>query len=229
MSFYHFSANCGTKYVSVIDILNSSELDFKSCTKCGANNLVKWGNVIPVFECQSVTQKRQLPDLILYGGRMLQSFDNWSIVSDNVKKLYEREKLTGACFYPIELVFKARGKYNKIEKRYYIMSVTGRAEIDFEAMSINCSLCNLCGHFVFDGNLCPLFARKGVYPTIIKKDSWDGTDVFNHNDCTEKFVKKILEANLSGFEFICFEQKYDLFDNKKHFKTLNEFNKLKLQ
>ena len=63
-------------------------------------------------------------------------------------------------------------------------------------------------------------------PTIIKKDSWDGSDVFNNNDCTERFVKSILKAGLLGFEFIDYKQKYDAFDKKIYFKTLKDFNKI---
>lgn len=217
MDFYNFSVNCSTRYVSVIDILNSSEMSFGSCDKCGADKLVKWGNVKPIFECESVTKNRVLPDIMLYGGSMLQSFNTWEIVSENVKSLFDDEKLTGACFYPAELVYKKCGEYHKLEKQYFIMEVVGKAEIDFEAMGVKCSLCELCSHFVFEGPLCPLFTKKGIYPTIIKKDSWDGSDVFNNNDCTERFVKTILKAGLSGYEFIDYKQKYDAFDKKSLF------------
>lgn len=226
MDFYNYSVNCSSRYVSVIDILNISEMSFGSCDKCGADKLVKWGNVIPVFECETVTKNRKLPDIMLYGGRMLQSFRSWEIVSENVKKLFDDEKLTGACFYPAEIVYKQRGEYQKPEKQYFIMEVVGKAEIDFEAMGVKCSLCELCGHFVFEGPLCPLFSKKGIYPTIIKKDSWDGSDVFNNNDCTERFFKAILNAGLLGYEFIDYKQKYDAFDKKIYFKTKNDFNKL---
>lgn len=224
MKFYSFYINCSTRYVSAEDILNDSELSFAACDKCGADNLVKWGNVTPVFECETITKSRKLPDIMLYGGRMLQAFDSWSIVSENVKNLFEKEKLVGASFYPAELVFQKRGKYYQIESQYYVMSVTGRAKIDFEAMNVDCSICDTCGHFILEGKRFPL---KGIYPTIIREDTWDGADVFSDDDCTEKFVRKVLEANLTGFEFIPFEQKYVRFDQKVFFKTLNEFNKLK--
>lgn len=229
MNFYSFSENCGSKYVSIIDILNMSDLSFGSCSKCGAEKLVKWGDIIPVFECETITKHRQLPDIMLYGGSMLQSFDAWSIVSENFKRLFEHEEFIGASFYPIELVFKKRGEYHKLENQYYVMSIIGRAEIDFEAMGLKCSICDSCLHYIFDGDYCPLFTKKGVYPTIIKNGSWDGSDVFNHNDCTERFVQKILEADLSGFEFLCFEQKYDSFEKKKYFRTLNGLNRIKSQ
>lgn len=226
MNFYTFSANCSTRYVSVIDILNSSEMSFESCDKCGADKLVKWGNVIPKFECEAVTKNRVLPDIMLYGGRMLQSFKSWEIVSENVKQLFDDEKLTGASFYPAEIVYKQRGEYKKLDKQYFIMEILGKAEIDFKAMGVKCSLCELCGHFVFEGPLCPLFVKKGLYPTIIKKASWDGSDVFNNNDCTERFVKSILKSGLLGFEFIDYKQKYYAFDKKIYFKTIKEFNKI---
>lgn len=226
MNFYTFSANCSTRYVSVIDILNSSEMSFGSCDKCGADKLVKWGNVIPKFECEAVTKNRVLPDIMLYGGRMLQSFKSWEIVSENVKQLFDDEKLTGASFYPAEIVYKQRGEYKKLDKQYFIMEILGKAEIDFKAMGVKCSLCELCGHFVFEGPLCPLFVKKGLYPTIIKKASWDGSDVFNNNDCTERFVKSILKSGLLGFEFIDYKQKYYAFDKKIYFKTIKEFNKI---
>lgn len=226
MNFYTFSVNCSTRYVSVIDILNISEMSFDLCDKCGADKLVKWGNVIPKFECEAATKNRKLPDIMLYGGRMLQSFKSWEIVSENVKKIFDDEKLTGARFYPAEIVYKQRGEYKKLEKQYFIMEIVGKAEIDFKAMGVKCSLCESCGHFVFEGPLCPLFAKKGICPTIIKKDSWDDSDAFNNNDCTERFVKSILKAGLLGFEFIDYKQKYDAYDKKIYFKTLKDFNKI---
>lgn len=229
MNFYTFSINCASSYVSVIDILNISDLSYGLCYKCGAEKLVKWGDVIPVFECETVTKNRTLPDIMLYGGRMLQSFSQWSIVSDNVKRLFEDEKFTGVRFYPAELVCRIRGEYHKIDEQYYVMSVIGKAEIDFKAMGVNCSLCEICEHYVFEGKLCPLFTPKGIYPTILKKDTWDGSDVFTDNCCTERFVQKVFEAKLSGFEFLCFEQKYDSFEKKIYFRTLNGLNKVKSQ
>ena len=212
--FYTFSSVCSSQYVSVIDILNSSDFIYSICDKCDADKLIKWGEVIPIFECETVTKNRKLPDIMLYGGRMLQTFSKWSIVSKNVKRLIENEKLTGVCFYPAELVSKIRGKCYKIDEKYYIMSVIGKAEIDFEAMGINCSLCEICEHYVFEGKICSLFTRNGIYPTLLKNNKWDGTDIFTGNCCTERFVQKILESNLSGFKFLRLEQKYDAFEKK---------------
>ena len=108
MNFYIFSINCSSKFVSAADILNDNELEYDACSKCGADKLVKWGDAVPVFECETVTKNRTLPDIMLYGGRMLQAFSDWSIVSDNVKRLFEDEKLTGVRFYPAELVYQLR-------------------------------------------------------------------------------------------------------------------------
>lgn len=228
MNFYVFSINCATRYVSAEEILNSSELTYGKCDKCGADKLVIWDDVIPVFECETVTKNRTLPDIMLYGGG-LQSFTHWSVVSENVRKLFEDEKLTGAQFYPAELVYQIRGKYHKFNEQYYVMSVIGKAEIDFEAMGVNCSICETCEHYIFEGKLCPARTRKGIYPTIMKKDTWDGSDVFMADYCTERFVEKVLEAKLTGFEFYCFEQEYDAFENKKYFRTLSGLKKIRSQ
>jgi len=165
---------------------------------------------------------------MLYGGRKIGSFDMWSIVSERVKDLFEAEQFTGARFYPAELVYSQRNKQFKFEESYYVMAVVGRAEIDFAAMGVKCSICPKCGHYVFEGKF-PLGVRekKGIYPTIMKEDTWDGSDLFGHNNCTERFVVKILSNKLSGFVFLPFEQKYDAFDNMRHFRTLNGFKRIK--
>jgi hypothetical protein len=73
-------------------------------------------------------------------------------------------------------------------------------------------MCLECGHYLFDGLLCPLYKEGGIYPALIDTDSWDGSDVFNDAICTERFVRKVLESDLTGFEFIRFEQKFDSYE-----------------
>lgn len=215
-NFYTFSESCSSSYVSALDMINAEDYEPHNCEVCDGNSLIDFSYIRPVFECGSVTKRKKFPDLMLYGGRIIHTYGSWYIVSEKFVELFNNSNFKGASFYRADMMIKWKKEYRPLEQKYYVMVITGRANLDMKKMNISsCQKCEVCGTYIFDGVLCPLFNKNGVYPAILDTSSWDGSDVFNDGDCTEYFTRTIIQSKLTGFEFQHFEQKFDKFDNIK--------------
>ena len=222
MKFYAFTPSVSSRFISASELVNENEIVYHSCTQCGNADLVDWTAFSPCFECESPTSRRKLPDIMAYGGKLLHSSDWWCIVSDKFKSWYEKMQFSGCRFHPVRLVYRIKNTIHDIDANYYLMLITGRAQLDFKRMQIACDMCMECGHYLFDGPLCPLYTDKGIFPALLNDDSWDGSDVFNDAVCTEAVASKILESGLTGFEFIRFEQKFDSYEKIRFISKLSQ-------
>ena len=219
MKYYNFTPSCASKYVSVTKMLNYNEAKYSSCDVCGADNLVDWSSIKPVFECETVTSHRTLPDMILYGGRIIHSFNVWYVVSAAFRDFCEKNFVKGVLFSDVVLVSRRRNKLDSIPERYYLMQITGRAQLDYAKMGVECSVCQKCCHYVYSSEFFPLYDPKGIFPTLLDESTWDGTDVFNHGDCTEVFMEKVCSSGLKGIDFLPYESKFDTASNKRYIRV----------
>ena len=89
MKFYVFSPVILSKYVSAQDIILPDNIRYHTCEQCGADNQLIWDEFVPCFECETITSRRRLPDLMLYGGRIVNAFGSWFIVSKRFKDFFE--------------------------------------------------------------------------------------------------------------------------------------------
>ncbi len=105
MIFYNFSPSCSSRYVSAIELLNENEAAFLNCGECGYEDLIDWYSFNPILLCESITKNRVLPDLIMYGGKLLYSVGSWFIVSKEAKSFVENNAISGVTFIKIQLVF----------------------------------------------------------------------------------------------------------------------------
>ena len=217
MKYYNFSPSCSSKYVSAIAILNEDKIITSKCDCCGADELVLWNKFDLAFECETITSKRRLPDLMLYSGKILHSFNCWYIVSANFEKLCRDNLISGVTFTAIDLYYRKRGKLYKIEVPYFLMQIIGRAQLDYNKMKVSCSICPKCGHYIYD-DYFPLYNPKGIYPTVLDTLTWDKSDIFNHGDCTENFMRKVYRSELCGIDFLPFEEKFDTIDNQHYIR-----------
>ncbi len=222
MKFYVFSPVILSKYVSAQDIILPDNIRYHTCEQCGADNQLIWDEFVPCFECETITSRRRLPDLMLYGGRIVNAFGSWFIVSKRFKDFFEGNGFKGAEFYSAKLCFCRRNKFFDIQNTYFVMDITGRADYDFKGMNMEISMCRNCGMYHFDTPHIPLAYSRGTYPSLLSEKSWDGSDVFNQGECTEQFARSVLESDLTGFEFLRFEQKFDKFENKQYIERLSD-------
>lgn len=225
MRLYEFSPSVASRYVSAKSIVLPENIKYYTCELCGANEQVIWEEIQPCFVCETITSNRRLPDLMLYGGRIVNSFGSWFVVSKKFKDLFEAERFKGARFYSGKLTFKRRNNIYNIDEPYFVMYITGRADYDFKKMNVEVSKCRRCGIYHFDSPYFPLTPRNGIYPTLLDEKTWDGSDVFNNGDCTERFVRSVLGHGLTGFEFLPFDHKFDKFENKLYIKRLSDLLK----
>lgn len=219
MKYYSFSASCASRYVSAIELLNANEAEYSRCDVCGADNLIDWDSFKPVFECENVTSRRTLPDMILYGGRIIHSFNVWYIVSAAFKTFCDNNSVKGVIFSDVDLITRNRGKLSSIPERYFLMQITGRAQLDHTRMGVECSICQKCSHYVYSSEYFPLYDPKGIYPALLDESTWDGTDIFNHGDCTEAFMETVRDSGLKGIDFLPYESKFDAANNKHYIRV----------
>lgn len=225
MKLYQFSPSIASRFVSAEDIVLPENIKFHTCELCGAGERVIWDEFEPCFECETITKHRRLPDIMLYGGRFVNSFGSWCVVSKRFKDLFEKEEFKGAKFYPAKLFFIRRKDRFDIDEQYFVMLITGRANYDFKKMKVEISMCRRCGRYLFDAPEFPLAFRFGTYPTLLDEKTWDGSDVFNDNVCTERFARSVLENGLSGFDFLPFEHKYDQVEKRQYIENLSDLQK----
>lgn len=219
MKYYNFSPSCASKYVSTIELLNANEAEYSHCDICGADSLIDWNSFKPLFECETTTSRRTLPDIMLYGGRIIHSFNFWYIVSATFKAFCDKNSVKGVIFSDVDLVARNRRKLNSIRERYYLMQITGRAQLDYAGMGVDCSICQKCCHYVYSSEYFPLYDPKGIFPTLLDESTWDGTDVFDHGDCTEDFMEKVRVSGLKGIDFMPYESKFDIASNKRYIRV----------
>lgn len=219
MKFYNLSPNCASRYVSAKDVINANEAEYSRCDVCGAEKLIDWNSFKPVFECETGTSHRTLPDVMLYGGRIIHSFNFWYIVSATFKAFCDKNSVKGVIFSDVDLVARNRRKLNSIRERYYLMQITGRAQLDYAGMGVDCSICQKCCHYVYSSEYFPLYDPKGIFPALLDESTWDGTDVFNHGDCTEDFMEKVRASGLRGIDFLPYESKFDIASNKRYIRV----------
>lgn len=219
MKYYNFTPSCASKYVSAIAPLNADAAEYSRCDVCGADNLIDWNSFKPVFECETVTSRRTLPDVLLYGGRIIHSFNVWYIVSAEFKIFCDNNSVKGVMFSDVNLVTRNNGKLNSIPERFFLMQITGRAQLDYTKMGVECSICQKCCHYVYSSDYFPLYDPKGIFPALLDETTWDGTDVFNHGDCTEAFMEKVRSSGLKGIDFLPYESKYDIVSNKRYIRV----------
>lgn len=216
MEFYNFSPSCSSRYVSAIELLNESEATFLNCGECGFEDLIDWFSFNPIFLCESITKNRVLPDLIMYGGKLLYSVGSWFIVSKEAKSFVENNAISGVTFVKIQLVFKYRKSIQSLDSDYYIMQINGRAQLDYVSMNVSCKICPICAKYAYSDKYLPLNNPNGVYPALLDYNSWDKSDIFNHGDCTEEVYLKLVNCGLKGIDLLPFAEKYSLWTNKHY-------------
>ena len=216
MEFYEFSPSCASKYVSAINLTNANLATYSDCDVCGNKGLIDWNSFKPVFECETITSRRSLPDIMLYGGRIIHSFDWWYIVSEAFKEFCETNSIKGVTFSEVSLVCSKRNIISELPPKYYLMLIYGRTQLDYKKMGVECYICQKCCHYVYSTEFFPLYDPQGIYPTVLDESTWDGSDVFDHGGCTESFVKKICGTKLNGFDFLPYKQKFDVSSNKHY-------------
>jgi hypothetical protein len=111
---------------------------------------------------------------------------------------WEANNITGYKKYPAPVI-QATG--SKIKQRtpppYYHIQVTGRCELDLEAIGIRIvTLCPKCGYgreeFLVDDPHRDQENPFGFFPFVIKEETWDGSDLFvselfdRHIFCSQK-------------------------------------------
>lgn len=223
MNFYRISPVISTSWVSIIKLKNEDDVQYHVCTRCGFKELMSWEDFHPVFECESVTGKRRLPDLMLYGGQHWHAYHLWKVVSEKFKDFFENNGYKGAYFTPVDLVYKYRNSYKPIEERYYILNITGKGKLDYEKAGYkkrNCEECHMC---LYEEKF-PISSKdkKGIYEDLVKLDTWDGSDVFGKGWCTAGFAKEVLEAGLTGIQFCNLKFRFAEFDMKHYIRKASK-------
>ena len=105
-------------------------------------------------------------------------------VSEHVLEDWQNNNITGGAAYPLTIA-KAQGKRISTipAPQYYHTFVTGRCELDFEAMGIRITfLCPKCGYYEKE-SIRPkkIFEDDDPFDTsflVIKANTWDGSDLF---------------------------------------------------
>ena len=52
------------------------------------------------------------------------------------------------------------------------MQITGRAQLDYTKMGVECSLCQKCCLYVYSSDYFPLYDPKGIFPALLDETTW---------------------------------------------------------
>ena len=134
------------------------------------------------------------------------------IVSKNVIDDWENAGITGYEKYEANIV-EAKGKrIRDLEPpQYYHINITGRTEYDMDAMGFKYEIqCEYCGRRkIITRNFSN--TNEVPNPTIIRANSWDGSDIFAMDltpmrpFCTEKLLYLAGRNERTNFRFVPLE------------------------
>lgn len=154
----------------------------KECPYCGHLSVYDdhlYENLI--FE---VSKNKVFPDKIMYGGH-----PGLLIISQKALMTFEREQVSGYIPFPITICEQSK----KLEVQYYVLKVEGKAEFNYKKMGCKPRFyCKICNYAEVD--------RTNFERTYIKDGSWDGSDLFLENMCTDRVLDIIKKYKLTGFE-----------------------------
>ena len=207
--FYEFTASSESN-VYAPTILNESRY-FANCSECGSNYLKnEIGDVDLIIE-----GKGKYPDILSCG--------RWPIliVSDKVLRIWNDNNISGFRSYNVSLFTQEGQEIPKSKGHYHHISITGRSELDFDAMGIRIiARCNTCGRVEYNKESWEF----GI--PIIKKDSWDGSDLFAFKQfrctsmCGMKNLKLIYKNKLINFSFHPLKDMFNYSSNEINLKEL---------
>lgn len=194
--FFNFTSSRSNVYAPTI--LNKED-HFLLCKKCGSLYLKeKFTNVDLLIE-----GKGKLPDILMCG--------HWPLllVSPRVIECWEQNGITGYRSSRARLFRKVNKELVEEDVCYRNVEITGRAELDFEKMGVQVTVCSVCGTNQFNKHTWEF--GKAIY----KSNSWDGSDLFVFTyfeyspSCGIKNLEIIYKNKLTKFSIQRMEDKFN--------------------
>jgi len=185
----------GTPYAPTI--LNSDDVFLDNCPKCGRTRYNHCNDKIVLL----VEGKRTLPDFLLCGHYPL------TIISDKTLKAWKNAQITGYTSSSVRIFNKQKEEIS--QPQYHYITITGRAELDFEKMGVEIiNICDVCG--VVDYN-------KQTWEfglAVIKENTYDNSDLFTFEyfdasvSCSIRVLETVYRNKLTNFRFKDLESKF---------------------
>lgn len=178
---YDLSTDQANKYKYLTKLLKGNVYLRKECPYCG--HTLEWDDQIYENLVFEVSKNKVFPDKIMYGGH-----PELLIVSQKALMAFENEKVSGYTPFPITICEKGK----ELEVQYYVLRVEGKAEFNY--MKMGCKprfYCKVCNYAEVD--------RTNFERTYLKDGSWDGSDLFLGNMCTDRVLDIIKKYELTGF------------------------------
>lgn len=194
--FFKFTSSRSNVYAPTI--LNKED-HFLLCKKCGARFLKNRQMDVDLL----IEGKGKLPDMLMCGSFPL------FIVSPKVVDCWEQNGITGYRSSRARLFRKVNKELVEEDVCYRNVEITGRAELDFEKMGVQVTVCSVCGSHQFNKNTWEF--GEAIY----KPNSWDGSDlfVFTYFEysplCGMKNLEVIYKNKLTNFCFMKMEDKFN--------------------
>ena len=173
------------KYVFANKILQGDEYATVECPVCHRDT--KGSNVFDFVV--TLSKGRVLPDMLCFAPAP------WFIVmSENAIDAFRKEGITGFVTHKLTIVDAKQNPMDDLN--YYILEITGYANIDYDRMGSKViEYCKCC-------NYREIEEWKNIYEeTWLVEDSWDGSDLFAFNLCTRKVLQVVYKEKLTGFDF----------------------------
>ncbi len=177
-------ANCAGKY-KYLDRIIEGDLDVRQeCIEC--HNYLKYDDSIYNNLVFHASKKGKYADCLMYSGAT-----NFIIISKKALELFKTNRLTGFEEYPITIIDDKENIFDQ----YYILKITGNALLDYGKMGEQPKFyCKKCGYVEYSGQR-PMNYKQ----TYLIEESWDGSDFFLDDLCTQRVVDIILKNKLKGF------------------------------
>lgn len=178
---YQLSTDMANKYAYLKKLLKGNVYLRKTCPYCGNDS--EWDDSIYENLVFEVSGNKIFPDKIIYGGH-----PGLLIISQKALMAFESEGVTGYSPFPVTLCQKGE----TLEVQYYVLKVEGKAEFNYKKMGCKPKFyCKECNYAELD--------RTNFDRTYIKDGSWDGSDLFLTDMCTERVLDIIKKYKLTGF------------------------------
>lgn len=176
---YKLSCDPSRKYKYLKSIIGGNLYDKKSCPFCGKYTVISsYENLL--FE---ISSGKVFPDNIMYGG-----YPGPLFISQKALEAFEKEAVTGYNAFPISIYEKRE----QVNYQYYVLEVYGNAVYNYKKMGCKPDFyCEKCG--------CVKLKKTSFENTYIKEGSWDGSDLFLENKCTDRVVGVIKKYKSTGF------------------------------